>query len=102
MVMRLMNQLPELIDPVLNTLRKYKLDHTPRRKKKYKKANKKIQKIAFNPDITEKNNPRSAIRILRERDNYKIRRTGPAKIMKPAYRDQNRSKEMIEIYFVGF
>jgi len=101
MISNLLNQLPEIIDPIRNTPRKDNLDHTPKRKKKYQDANKKKQKITFNPDITEKEDPRNAIRVFREKVNYKKRKTKATEIIKPAYRDQERTKKIIEIYTDG-
>jgi len=101
MINSLMNQLPELIDPVRNTPRKDMLDHTPKRKEKNKKANKKENKITFNPDITEREDPRNAIRIFRKENNYKIRNTKAIKVNKPAYRNTNKQKLEIEIYTDG-
>jgi len=101
MISNLLNKLPEIIDPVRNTPRKDNLDHTPGRKEKYKKANKKKDNIRFNPDITEREDPRNAIRIFRKRINYKKRKTKTSEITKPAYRNQERTKKTIEIYTDG-
>jgi ribonuclease HI len=101
MATNLLYQLPELIDPVRNTPRKDNLDHTPRRKEKNKKANKKKDEVLFNPDVTEKEDPRTAVRIFRTKDNYKVRRIGETEITKPAYRDQQRTNEKVEVYTDG-
>lgn len=98
---KLLKQLPELIDPTQNTPRKDNLDHTPRRKEKHKKTDKKKKRVTFNPDITEKEDPRNAIRIFREKDNYKIRKTKETVTTKPAYRDQQITNEKIKVYTDG-
>jgi ribonuclease HI len=80
--------LPTKYNPTMETPHKDRLDHTPRRKRKYETMAAKDSPVCFNPDITERRDPEYAIRIFRKDEGYKKRRVGFKAVEQtmPAYR----------------
>jgi ribonuclease HI/exonuclease III len=95
----LISEIPNKFNPVFETPKKDKLDHTPRRKRLYKTKNVMKDTVVFNPDITERESIYNTIRIFGEEKTYK-RRNETMKTKQPAYRlniipEQERQKIII-------
>jgi ribonuclease HI/exonuclease III len=97
----ILQKLPIKFDPQMNTPYKDRLDHTPRRKRKYDAIESKEDPICFNPDITERKDPEYAIRIFRKDNGYKKRRIGMEAIQHtmPAYRAKSSGRKRQRILY---
>lgn len=103
MVKTLLNRLPEKYDPRETTPMRDNLDHTPERKARYKEADIKTEFVTFDPNITEKGDPRKMIRTFQKHDTYKKRKTKDDHITRnPAYRMRGQEdNEEIVLYTDG-
>lgn len=84
--------LPNKFNPSSRIPHRDNLDHSPNRLKKYKDADLSKETVAFNPDITEYEDPETSVRLFIKKATYKTRQNKETNLLRePANRTQNNS-----------